>query len=66
MDENLWQRPANVNLGAATPFSVYPNILLADFGLSVPLQEAMTQGVGSQDYRAPVSMIDNVSSQQLT
>jgi hypothetical protein len=49
-----WQRPADVGLSDAIPFSVYPKILLGDFDLSVPLREATTGGVGSRDFRAPV------------
>jgi hypothetical protein len=36
-------------------FQVYPVVLLGDFGLSAPLKEARTYGIGTIGYMAPVS-----------
>jgi serine/threonine protein kinase len=55
-----WRQPSSVSLGVAVPFCVYPIILLGDFGVSVEMREATTSGVGSADFRAPVSSVTSI------
>lgn len=51
-DDQVWR--TSVTLNDIATFCLYPNVLLGDFGLSVPLEIARTRGVGSLLYRAPV------------
>jgi hypothetical protein len=56
--DDQWRVASDVTFGRKSPalLQVYPIMLLGDFGLSAPLKDAHTFGIGSVDYIAPVRL----------
>jgi len=52
--DDQWRTDHKVTLDDERVFSVYPIILLGDFGISVPLRDAHTVALGTVGYAAPV------------